>query len=54
MNMLPPKVLCYMYIPDFVKIGPVVLSQEVKMFTDDDRRQPIAIGYLSDSGDLKN
>ena len=41
-----------------VKIGPVVLDK--KMLTDDarrtthdDGRQPIAIGHLSDSGDLK-
>ena len=40
-----------------VKIGPVVL--EKKMLTDDGRtkhddgRQPVAIGHLSDSGDLK-
>ena len=34
----------------FVKIGKVVL--EKKIITHD-RRQPIAIGHLSDSGDLK-
>ena len=46
------------YMPNLVKIGPVVL--EKKMLTDeeprtthDDGRQPIAIGHLSDSGDLK-
>ena len=44
---------------NLVKIGPAVL--EKKMLTDDGRRtphddgrQPIAIGHLSDSGDLKN
>ena len=37
-------------MPNLVKIGPVVL--EKKMLTDDGR-QPIAIGHLSDSGDLK-
>ena len=35
-----------------VKIGPVVLDK--KMLTHDNRRQPIAIGHLSDSGNLKN
>ena len=39
------------YISNLVKIGPVVL--EKKMLTNDDGRQPIAIGHLSDSGDLK-
>ena len=40
------------YILNLVKIGPVVLKT---MLTDDGRRrtQPIAIGHLSDSGDLK-
>ena len=38
------------YIPNFVKIGPVVLE---KVLTDDDGRQPIAIGHLRYSGDLK-
>ena len=33
-----------------VRIGPVV--SEEKMTTHDDGRQPIAIGHLSDSGDL--
>ena len=36
------------YIPNLVKIGPVVLER--KMLTDDGRH-PIAVGYLSDSGD---
>ena len=40
------------YISNLVNIGPVVL--EKKMLTHDDGRQPIAIGHLSDSGDLKN
>ena len=43
-----PNICC---IPNLVKIGPVV--SEEKMFTDDGR-QPIAIGHLSDTGDLKN
>ena len=36
---------------NLVKIGLVVLER--KMLTDDDGRQPTAIGHLSDSGDLK-
>ena len=40
------------YILNLVKIGPVIL--EKKMLTDDDGRQPIAIGHLSDSGELKS
>ena len=39
------------YISNLVKIGPVVL--EKKMLTHDNWRQPIAIGHLSDSGDLQ-
>ena len=39
------------YIPNLVRIGPVVF--EKKMLTDDDGRQPMVIGHLSDSGDLK-
>ena len=38
------------YIPNLVRIGPVVAEE--KMLTHDGR-QPIAIGHLSDSGDLK-
>ena len=38
------------YISNLVKIGPVVF--EKKMLTDDNGRQPIAIGHLSDSSDL--
>ena len=38
------------YISNLTKIGPVVLE---KMLTDDDGRQPIALGHLCDSGDLK-
>ena len=42
----------------FVKIGPVVLEkmlmQEAQQTTDNNGREPIAIGHLSDSGDLKN
>ena len=34
-----------------VKIGPVVLKK--KMVAHDDGSQPIAIGHLNDSGDLK-
>ena len=42
-----------------VKIGPVVLEKKMlthdaRRTTDDDGRQPIAIGHLSDSGDLKS
>ena len=37
---------------NLVKIDQVAL--EKKMLTDDDGRQPIAIGHLSDAGDLKN
>ena len=37
---------------NLVKIGPVVHENMLTM-TDDDGRQPIAIGHLSDSGDLK-
>ena len=49
-----------------VKIGPVVLEMKMlthhgrrtmdneRWTTDDDRRQPIAIGHLSYSGDLTN
>ena len=33
-----------------IKIGPVVLE---KMLTDDNGRQPIALGHLCESGDLK-
>ena len=36
---------------NLVKIGPVV--SEEKMLTHDDGRQPITIGHLSDSRDLK-
>ena len=41
-----------------VRIGPVVseekmLTHDARRTTDDDGRQPIAIGHLSDSGDLK-
>ena len=40
------------------KIGPVVLEKKMlthdaRRTTDDDVCQPIAIGHLSDSGDLK-
>ena len=39
-------------------IGPVVLKKKMlthdaRRTTNDDGRQPIAIGHLSDSGDLK-
>ena len=37
---------------NLVKIGPVV-HENMLTVTDDDGRQPIAIGHLSDSGDLK-
>ena len=40
------------YRPNIVKISPIVL--EKTMLTDDDGRQPITIGHLSDSGDLKS
>ena len=40
-----------MYLPNLVMIGPVVLE---KMLTDDDGRQPIALGHLSYSCDLKS
>ena len=39
------------YIPNLDMIGPVVI--EKKMLTHDGRHQPIAIGHLSHSGDLK-
>ena len=44
---------------NLVKIGPVVseekmLTHDALRTTDDDGRQPIAKGHLSDSGDLKN
>ena len=39
------------YTPNLVKISPVVLDK--KMLTHDDGRKPIAIGHLSDSGDLR-
>ena len=43
---------------NLVKIGPVVLEKKMlthdeRRTTDDDRRQPIAIGHQSDSSDLK-
>ena len=38
------------YIPNLVKIGPVILEE--KMLTHDDERQPIAIGHPSYSGNL--
>ena len=46
------------YIPNLVKIGPVVLEKSILthvacMMLHDDRHQPIEIGHLSDSGDLK-
>ena len=47
------------HIPNLVKIGPVVLEKKMlthdgRRTTDDDGRQPIAIGHLSDSGHLKS
>ena len=47
------------YIPNLVTIGPVVLEKKIlthdgRRTTDDDGRQPKAIGHLSYSGDLKN
>ena len=43
------------YILNLVKIGPVVLEDvNSRRTSHDDGRQPIAIGHLSDSGDLKN
>ena len=46
------------YIPNLVKIGSVVLEKILTHYgrhtTHDERQQPkIAIGYLSDSSDLK-
>ena len=46
------------YIPNLVKFGPVVSEEEMLMHdarrtTHHDGCQPIAIGHLSDSGDLK-
>ena len=42
------------YIPSLVKVGPVVLEKEMLMHDDENGgHQPIAIGYPSDSGDLK-
>ena len=38
-----------LYIPNLVKIGPVVIEKK----THDGQHQPIAIGHLSDSVDLK-
>ena len=45
------------YIPNLFKIGPVVLEKkrlthDARRTTNDDGRQPIAVGHLSDSGDL--
>ena len=45
------------YILNLVKIGPVVseekmLTHDGRRTTHDDGRQPIAVGHLSDSGDL--
>ena len=47
------------YIPNLVRIGPVVseekmLTHDGRRTSHDDGRQPIAIGHLSDSGDLKS
>ena len=46
------------YIPNLVIFGTVVLEKKMltddaQRTTDDDGRQPIAIGHPSDSGDLK-
>ena len=38
------------YIPNLVKIGPIVVEKKILM---DDERHSIAIGHLSDTGDLK-
>ena len=57
-NFLSLYPTCRCYTPNLVKIGSVVL--EKKMLMDDGQwtmhdegRKPIAIGHLSDSGDLK-
>ena len=47
------------YTPNLLKIAPVVLDKKMlthdgRRTTDDDGRQPIAKGHLSDSGHLKN
>ena len=47
----PPPLPCRCYIPNLAEIGPVVIEE--KMTTHDGRRQPIAIGHLSDSRYLK-
>ena len=46
------------YTPNLVKTGLVVLEKKMlthdaRLTADDDGRQPIALGHLSDSGDLK-
>ena len=47
-----------MLIPNSVKIGPVVLEKKIthdrRWRTGNNRRQPIAIGHLSDSSDLNS
>ena len=39
-------------LPKLIKIGPVVFEQIMLRTTEDDGRQPKAIGHLNDSGDL--
>ena len=43
-----------MYVPNLLKIGPLVLGEkDVANVNHNIRNQTIAINYLSDSGDLK-